>query len=74
MAYNSPASIADGVGVGVGAVCEVVAEAGNARVKRIGINDRFSGIGSTPYLMKETGLTEEDITAAVLSFYSGKTV
>jgi len=51
-----------------GAVCEVVAEAGNARVKRIGVNDRFSGIGSASYLMKEEGLTIENIVENVLSY------
>ena len=51
-----------------GAVCEIVAEAGGARVKRLGINDRFSGVGSASYLMKEEGLTVEDITGAVISF------
>jgi transketolase len=48
-----------------GAVCEVVAETGKAKVKRIGIHDRFSGIGSASYLMKEEGLTVENIVEKV---------
>jgi transketolase len=47
-------SILGGLG---GAVCEIVSEIGNARVKRIGINDRFCGVGSMNCLMEEEGLT-----------------
>jgi transketolase len=48
-----------------GAVCEVAATTGKAKVKRIGIQDRFAGIGTTPYLMKEEGLTVENIVKRV---------
>lgn len=44
-----------------GAVCEVVSETGKAKVKRIGINDHFCGVGSAVCLMKEEGLTVENI-------------
>lgn len=53
-----------------GAVCEVVAETGKARVKRIGILDRFSGVGSAPYLMKEEGLTVENVVKNVRKLVS----
>jgi len=48
-----------------GAVCEIVAETGMARVKRIGINDHFCGVGSAACLMKEEGLTVENIVDTV---------
>lgn len=43
------------------AVCEVVAEIGKAKVKRLGINDHFCEIGSAPYLLKKEGLTVDEI-------------
>ena len=49
-----------------GAVAEVVAETGNARLKRIGINDGFCGVGSAECLMKLEGITVEVIVANVL--------
>lgn len=51
-------SIIGGLG---GAVSEIVAEIGKAKVKRIGINDHFCGIGSASFLMNEEGLTVEHI-------------
>lgn len=48
------------------AVCEVVACLGKGKVMRIGIRDRFSGVGSAALLLKEEGLTVEDITYTVL--------
>lgn len=50
------------------AVCEVAAEFGRARVKRIGINDHFCGVGSYDYLMKQEGLFAENIARVILSF------
>ena len=44
-----------------GAVCEVAAEIGMAKVKRLGINDHFCEIGSAPYLLKREGLTVDEI-------------
>ena len=49
-----------------GAVCEVVAAAGKGRVLRVGIQDRFTGIGNLPYLKAEEGLTVENIVQKVL--------
>ena len=48
------------------AVCELVAEAGTGRVKRIGIRDQFGQ--SAPYerLLAMNGVTVEDIAAAAL--------
>lgn len=48
------------------AVSEVAAETGHAKVERIGVNDRFSGVGSAACLMREEGLTVENIVAGVL--------
>lgn len=49
-----------------GAVCEIVAEKSNSRVKRIGISDKFCGVGSSAHLMKKEGLTVENIVNSVL--------
>jgi transketolase len=49
-----------------GAVAEVVAEIGNAKVKRIGINDHFCGVGSSDCLMREEGLTVENIICSIM--------
>jgi transketolase len=46
-----------------GAVCEIVAETGDARVKILGIQDRFVSVGTAAYLLKEAKLTVEDIVA-----------
>jgi transketolase len=48
-----------------GAVCEAVCEVGGAKVLRLGLQDRFTGIGGLPYLLKAEGLTVEDIVKAV---------
>ena len=49
------------------AVCEVVAEMGKGKVKRIGIQDRFGE--SAPYerLLAKNGVTVEGIVAAAKS-------
>jgi transketolase len=44
-----------------GAVCEVVAEGGKGKVHRMGINDHFCGVGTHACLMREEGLTVENI-------------
>ena len=44
-----------------GAVAEIVAELGRGKVKRLGINDHFCGVGSFDYLAKQEGLTAEEI-------------
>lgn len=47
------------------AICELVAKNGlNIKVKGIGIPDRFIEQGSVPELMKECGMTEENIFEA----------
>lgn len=56
-------SIIGGLG---GAVCEIVAELGMGRVKRIGINDQFCGVGSTSFIMEEVGLTSSRIISELL--------
>jgi transketolase len=48
-----------------GAVCEVVAELGNATVVRLGIQDRFCGVGSQACLLGQEGLTIENIVKNV---------
>jgi len=50
------------------AVCEIVSEIGNARVKRIGITDHFCEVGSFRYLMKSEGLITEMIVKKALDF------
>jgi transketolase len=49
------------------AVCEVVAQAGVGRVKRLGINDHFCGVGTHAYLLTQEGLTAEHVADAVRS-------
>ena len=49
------------------AVCEIVAEFGGARVKALGINDHFCGVGSASYLIRQEGLTAERITKEIVS-------
>ena len=51
-------SIHNGLG---SAVSEVVAESGNARIKRIGIQQRYGQVGTLDFLMEEYGLTAEHI-------------
>lgn len=53
------------------AVCEVVAEIGRGRVKRIGIDDRFLDTGSAAFLIKNEGLSAENIVDAVLGLRQG---
>ena len=49
-----------------GAVTEVVAEHGKAKVKRLGINDHFCDIAGSPaYLMQDEGLTVDGIVSNV---------
>lgn len=48
------------------AVAEIVAEQGNARVLRIGIKDKFSGIGTPDYLLDEEGLRSSNIVDLAL--------
>ena len=50
-----------------GAVCEVVAQAGVGRVKVLGIQDHFCGVGTGAYLLSQEGLTVEKIADAVRS-------
>jgi transketolase len=49
------------------AVSEIIAELGNAKLKRVGIEDRFSGIGSACHLMAEEGLTSMNIVEKVIT-------
>ncbi|MFC1496771.1 transketolase family protein [Candidatus Margulisiibacteriota bacterium] len=50
-----------------GAVSEIVAETGKAKVKRLGIRDQFCGIGSAACLMESQGLTIEEIVKQILN-------
>ncbi len=52
------------------AVCEIASELGNQKIKRLGINDHFSGIGTPDYLLREEGLSVENITKEVITFIS----
>ena len=49
------------------AVAEIVAEAGTGRVKRIGIEDRFCGVGNYPHLLICEGLVPDNIAKNILS-------
>ena len=51
-------SIIGGLG---GAVCEVVAENWPTKVLRVGVNDKFGKSGNAGALLKEYGLTAENI-------------
>lgn len=44
-----------------GAVSEIIAEEAKAKVARIGINDRFCGVGSAECLVEKEGLTAQNI-------------
>ena len=59
-------SIHNGLG---SAVCEVVAESGNAKVKRIGIQQRYGQVGTLDFLMEEYGLTAEHIYRKAKEFF-----
>ena len=48
-----------------GAVCEVVAQAGAGKVRILGIQDRFCGVGTGAYLLAQEGLTVEHVVEAV---------
>lgn len=52
------------------AVSEIVAESGLARMKRLGINDRFSNVGSAEFLMEEENLTVDHIVQTIKSAVS----
>lgn len=52
-----------------GAVCEIAAGVSGAKVKRIGIEDHFCAVGSYGYLMKQEGLSVENIVTTILRFY-----
>jgi transketolase len=54
-----------------GAVAEVAAETGGARVRRLGVGDSFCGVGSAAHLMKLAGLTAENIALVVREMVSG---
>ncbi|RRD40502.1 transketolase family protein [Leptotrichia sp. OH3620_COT-345] len=56
-------SIHNGLG---SAVAEVMAEKGNARLKRIGIKERYGQVGTLDFLMEEYELTSEHIYSAAL--------
>lgn len=48
-----------------GAVAEIVSEAGYGKLRRLGINDHFCGVGSAACLMQAEGLTVENIVSTV---------
>lgn len=56
-------SIHNGLG---SAVAEVIAETGNAKLRRIGIKERFGQVGSLDFLMNEYELTAEHIYRAAM--------
>ena len=56
-------SIHNGLG---SAVAEVVAETGNAKLRRIGIKERFGQVGTLEFLMNEYELTAEHIYRAAM--------
>ena len=53
------------------AVSEIATEFGNLKLKRLGINDHFSGIGTPDYLLHEEGLNVENIVKEAVTFISG---
>jgi transketolase len=57
-------SIIGGLG---SAVCEVIAELGIGKVLRIGVRDRFCGVGSACHLMEEEGMNPEGIYQQVIN-------
>lgn len=48
-----------------GAVAEVVAEKGRGRVIRLGVNDRFSEVGSASFIFEKENLTVNDIISVL---------
>jgi len=57
-----------------GAVSEIVAEEGNAKVKRLGIKDHFCDVGSNSCLLEEEGLSVENISKSIIDFIDVKGV
>lgn len=55
-----------------GAVSEIVSETGKARVKRIGIKDRFSDTGSAAWIRQEEGLSMDEIINQARAFLNEK--
>jgi len=53
-----------------GAVSEIASEFGNLRLKRLGINDHFSGIGTPDYLLNDEGLNVDNIVKEALTLRS----
>lgn len=49
------------------AVCEIIAETGIGKVVRMGVHDRFCGIGSACHLLEAEGLSPEHICRQVLA-------
>ena len=58
-------NIINGLGT---AVCEVVAEVGKGKVKRIGIQDKFGESAVYERLMEKNGITVEEIVKAAKGF------
>ena len=56
-------SIHNGLG---STVAEVIAETGNAKLRRIGIKERYGQVGTLEFLMNEYELTAEHIYKAAL--------
>ena len=56
-------SIHNGLG---SAVAEIIAEAGNAKLRRIGIKERFGQVGTLDFLMNKYELTAEHIYRAAM--------
>ena len=56
-------SIHNGLG---SAVAEVIAETGDAKLRRIGIKERFGQVGTLDFLMNEYELTAEHIYKATM--------
>lgn len=54
------------------AVCEIVAEMGVAKVMRMGIRDRFCGVGSSCHLLEEEFLSPQHICSQVVSLIKEK--
>lgn len=59
-------SVHNGLG---SAVSEVVAENGNAKVKRIGVQQRYGQVGTLEFLMEEYELTSEHIYIKAKEFF-----
>ena len=53
-------------------VCEFVAENSSAKVKRIGIQDSFCGVGTCGYLHEKEGLTAERISQELITLLNGE--